>query len=140
MNNEIVSALDDAYVGILNDIAKLEWTEEEHDELEWRFKLLSELHKERMAEAKAFNDAYTQTEEIRLKEEAQANEVRMKEAQLREGKKDRFTKIVMDGCGIVIPVCVSSYWMAKGLKFEENGTFTSRALKWVSDHLRLFKK
>lgn len=64
----------------------------------------------------------------------------MKEEQMKESKKDRVIKIVLDGAAILVPVAVSSYWMAKGLKFEQNGTFTSRTGQWLSNHLRLFKK
>ncbi len=75
-------------------------------------------------------------QDIRLKKQ----EMEIKKAQLNEGKKDRIVKIVIDGASILVPVGISSYWMAKGLKFEESGTFTSRTMQWVSNHFKLFRK
>ena len=82
------------------------------------------------------DDGILQDEELKLKK----REASMKEEQMKESKKDRIIKIVLDGAAILVPVTVSSYWMAKGLKFEQNGTFTSRTGQWLSSHLRLFKK
>lgn len=106
------------------------------DEAKWQLQKLNELHKQRMSEIEAHQKTDQRNDDIRYKEK----ELAMKEAQIKDGKKDRIIKIVLDGVAILIPVTVSSYWMAKGLKFEENGTFTSRTGQWLSSHLRLFKK
>lgn len=106
------------------------------DEAKWQLQKLNELHKQRMSEMEANQKAAQRNDDLYYK----GKELAMKEAQMEDGKKDRIIKIVLDSAAILIPVTVSSFWMAKGLKFEENGTFTSRTGQWLSSHLRLFKK
>ena len=133
MNVTIVSMLDEEYERTLEAVSRAQTGDEE---AKWQLQKLSELHKQRMNEQKAADDAYQQMEELSVKKA----ELQLKEEQAKEGKKDRIIRIVMDGAAILIPVSVSSYWMAKGLKFESTGTFTSRTGQWLSNHLRLFKK
>lgn len=65
-------------------------------------------------------------------------ELEIKRAELKGAKTDRAINIGLGVFNIAVPVIGYSYWMAKGLKFEETGTFTSRTGKWIADHLRLF--
>lgn len=120
--NEISKMLDSEYERTLCEVSLAKSATEE---AKWELMKLSELHKQRMNEMKA------QTE---------MTEAELKVRQLKESKKDRIIRIVTDGAAILIPTCVSSYWMAKGLEFESKGTFTSRTHQWLSNHLRLFKK
>lgn len=106
------------------------------DEAKWQLQKLNDLHKQRMAEMEAIQKASQHDSDFYYKRK----ELQLKEAQMKDGKKDRIIKIVLDSAAILVPVTVSSFWMAKGLKFEENGTFTSRTGQWLSSHLRLFKK
>ncbi len=106
------------------------------DEAKWQLQKLNELHKQRMSEMEVHQKAAQRNDDLYYKEK----ELAMKEAQMKDGKKDRIIKVVLDSAAILVPVTVSSFWMAKGLKFEENGTFTSRTGQWLSSHLRLFKK
>lgn len=99
------------------------------EEAKWQLQKLSELHKQRMNEIQTASDYLVRTEELRMKEE-----------QLKDGKKDRIVRYVIDGAAILVPVTVSSFWMAKGLKFETTGSFTSRTGQWLSNHMRLFKR
>lgn len=126
MDTQIMTMLDKEYERTLNEVS-LATTESE--EAKWQLQKLTELHKQRMNELKASDEAYLQMEEISMKKE-----------QMKEGKKDRIIKIVLEGMAILVPVTVSSFWMAKGLKFEQSGTFTSRTGQWLSNHLRLFRK
>ena len=118
--------LDRAYADTLQAVAD---ARNGSEEAKWQLQKLSELHKQRMSVKQSEDETYARYEELRMKEE-----------QLKDGKKDRIIKIVLDGAGIIVPVAVSSYWMAKGLTFEEKGTFTSRTGQWLSSHLRLFRK
>lgn len=133
MNAIITQMLDEEYEKTLEAVSKAQTSSEE---AKWQLQKLGELHKQRMNEAKLLEDGVHQDEELALKK----REASMKEEQMKESKKDRIIKIVLDGAAILVPVTVSSYWMAKGLKFEQNGTFTSRTGQWLSSHLRLFKK
>lgn len=117
------------------------------EEAKWQLQKLTELHKQRMNEEQTDRDSYVRFEELNVKQrqidseaKAHAEELELKREQLKEGKFDRVVKVVLDGVAIVVPCAVSSYWMGKGLKFEETGSFTSRIGNWVSSHLRLFKK
>lgn len=133
MNATIAMMLDEEYEKTLEAVSQAQTGSEE---AKWQLQKLGELHKQRMNEAKLLDDGILQDEELKLKK----REALMKEEQMKESKKDRIVKIVLDGAAILVPVTVSSYWMAKGLKFEQNGTFTSRTGQWLSSHLRLFKK
>lgn len=133
MNATIAMMLDEEYEKTLEAVSQARTGSEE---AKWQLQKLCELHKQRMNEAKLLDDGVLQDEELKLKK----REASMKEEQMKESKKDRIIKIVLDGAAILVPVTVSSYWMAKGLKFEQNGTFTSRTGQWLSSHLRLFKK
>lgn len=133
MNATIAMMLDEEYEKTLEAVSQAQTGSEE---AKWQLQKLGELHKQRMNEAKLLDDGILQDEELKLKK----REALMKEEQMKESKKDRIIKIMLDGAAILVPVTVSSYWMAKGLKFEQNGTFTSRTGQWLSSHLRLFKK
>lgn len=126
MNGVTTVMLNEEYERTLTEVSKATTAS---DEAKWQLQKLSELHKQMLAEEKAAEDFAFQDREIRLKE-----------TQASEGKKDRIIKIVLEGAAILVPVTVSSYWMAKGLKFEQDGTFTSRTGQWLGNHLRLFKK
>lgn len=106
------------------------------DEAKWQLQKLNELHKQRMSEMEVHQKAAQCNDDLYYKEK----ELAMKEAQMKDCKKDRIIKVVLDSAAILVPVTVSSYWMAKGLTFEQKGTFTSRTGQWLSTHLRLFKK
>ena len=126
LDTEIGERLDREYMDTLKAIADVQAGTEE---AKWQLQKLAELHKQRMNEEQTGRENYASYEEIELKRE-----------QLKDGKFDRIVKVVVDGVAIVLPCVVSSYWMGKGLKFEETGSFTSRVGNWVSGHLRLFKK
>lgn len=124
--DEMREMLDRVYMDTLMEVTEARTGSEE---AKWQLQKLTELHNQRMSEKKFEDESNAHHEELRMKEE-----------QLKDSKKDRIIKVVLDGAGIIVPVAVSSYWMAKGLTFEEKGTFTSRTGQWLSSHLRLFKK
>ena len=68
-------------------------------------------------------------------------EIEQKEEELKEAKRGRRWRTVLDLLGIGVPVAASAYWMKRGLQFEEEGkVYTSRTGQWLSNHLRLFGK
>lgn len=123
---DIRRALDEEYSETLKVVSE---AREGDEKAKWQLQKLAELHKQRMSEEQTGEENYFRFKELELKTE-----------QLKVDKFDRVVKIVLDGVAIVVPCAVSSYWMGKGLKFEETGSFTSRVGTWVSSHLRLFKK
>lgn len=126
LNENISAMLDKEYMTTLQEIAQARTGSEE---AKWQLQKLAELHKQRMNENQEHRDDHTKFEELELKR-----------AQIREGKFDRFTKIGLEVGAILTSCVVSSYWMGKGLKFEETGSFTSRVGNWVSNNMRMFKK
>lgn len=126
LDTEIRERLDREYMDTLKAIADVQAGTEE---AKWQLQKLAELHKQRMNEEQTGRENYASYEEMELKRE-----------QLKDGKFDRIVKVVVDGVAIVLPCVVSSYWMGKGLKFEETGSFTSRVGNWISGHWRLFNK
>ncbi len=133
MDTTIRRMLDEEYRQTLEEISRIQVDSEEGS---WQLRKLEALHRQRMSEQKTADEAYLQMEELNLKK----TETALKEEQLREGKKDRIVRIVLEGASLLVPAALSSYWMMKGLTFEQNGTFTSRTQQWLSSHLRLFRK
>lgn len=131
--NDIQTMLDEEYERTLQTVSEMRTGSEE---AKWALQKLSELHKQRIAERKASDESYLQVEELTLKQA----DVTLKKEQLAEGRKDRWFRVVLDGAAMLIPTAASCYWMAKGLRFEETGAFTSKTGQWLSSHLRLFRK
>ena len=110
-------------------------------ELDLREKELEQKMAQFMAEADLRKRELDQKEsqfaaEKKLREE----ELEQKMAEIKGSKADRWINILLTVFSVGVPLGVSSYWMAKGMKFEETGTYTSRTGQWLSQHLRLFKK
>ena len=124
--DKIVEMLDREYESNLQAVSQATTGSEE---AKWQLQKLSELYKQRLGAEQAGSELDLRTQELELKR-----------TQVEEGKKDRIVKIVLEGIAVLIPASVSCFWMAKGLKFEETGTFTSRTGQWLGNHLRLFKK
>ena len=124
--DKIVEMLDREYESTLQAVSQ-ETTGSE--EAKWQLQKLSELYKQRFG-----------AKEARTELGLRAMELELKQTQIEEGKKDRIVKIVLEGIAVLIPAGISCFWMSKGLKFEETGTYTSRTGQWLGNHLRLFKK
>lgn len=126
LNTEIRELLDKEYTETLKAVSK---AAKGTEEAKWELQKLTELHKQRMNEEQTDREFEIKNQEIEIKNR-----------QIKEGKADRIIKVIVDGMAIAVPCVASSYWMAKGLKFEETGSFTSRVGNWVSSHFRMFKK
>lgn len=144
LDETIRKMLDDEYTDTLRAVSQ---AQAGSDDAKWQLQKLTELHKQRMNEEQTERDNYVRFEELNVKQrqidsdaKARKEELELKKEQLKDGKFDRIAKAALDGAAIVVPCVVSSYWMGKGLRFEETGSFTSRVGNWVSGHLRLFKK
>lgn len=124
--DKIVEMLDREYESTLQAVSLATTGSEE---AKWQLQKLSELYKQRLGAEQAGTELDLRIQELELKR-----------TQVEEGKKDRIVKIVLEGITVLIPAGVSCFWMAKGLKFEETGAFTSRTCQWIGNHLRLFKK
>ena len=76
-------------------------------------------------------------DEQRTKEQ----EMEIRQEELKEAVKNRRWRTALEILGITVPAGLSCYWMWKGMQFEEEGKiFTSKTGRWLSEHLRLFRK
>ena len=62
-------------------------------------------------------------------EAIRSQEMKLKNDQLDEQKKDRYFRVGLEVAGIVLPLIFYGAWMKKGFKFEETGTFTSTTFR-----------
>lgn len=53
----------------------------------------------------------------------------LEQRQLEERVKDRYFRFGAEVAGIVLPLAFYAFWMNRGFKFEETGTFTSKTFK-----------
>ena len=88
-----------------------------------------------MKQSAQLDDNYNRNRELTLREADQE----LKNLQNQDSKTDRMIGHVLTGAGILIPFVGSWIWMGRSMKFEETGSFTSRAGQWISNHMRLFK-
>ncbi len=56
----------------------------------------------------------------------------------RNKKIDNLLKFLTNIAAIGIPTAASCFWMRKGMKFEETGSYTGHTPQWVSSFFRLF--
>lgn len=70
-------------------------------------------------------------EERKLNNELESNarEERDKLVENAARAKDRYIRLGLDVAGLILPLAFYGIWMAKGLKFEETGTFTSTTFR-----------
>jgi len=127
--DEIKTMLEEEYKATLQAVKE---SKVGSDEAKWQLEKLDALHKHLMTEQQSKSES-----------DAKERELRIKEQQLKDAKKDRFIKIGGDVFALaVIPfseLALRNYWMGKSLKFEETGTFTDRSGQWISGFMRLFK-
>lgn len=76
-------------------------------------------------------------EDVRLKEA----ELAAKDAELKEAKKGRIWRTVLDILGITVPTATTAWWLYNGMKFEEEGKiYSSRTAQWIGNLGRLFRR
>ena len=63
-----------------------------------------------------------------------------KVAQIEENVKDRYVKIGIAAAELVLPLMFYAFWMRKGFKFEEKGTYTSTTFRGLFSRFKPTKK
>lgn len=117
-NKNIRKMLDDEYAATLQAVSDAQAGTEE---AKWQLQKLESLHKQRVNE----DSAVTETEKVK------------------ESKKDRIAKYVINGAGVLVSVVelvATCIWLRKGMQFEETGTYTSKTRTWISSNFKLFKR
>lgn len=160
MENRIKELLDAEIENTLSTIVHT--TDVESDAYRNAVSRLKILHEERIRELEAelkekqrTDSDFAKSKEIEIRnaelefkaQQAEAElvlrraELDQKDAELKEAKKARRVKTVLEILGLAVPLGVSSFWMMEGMKFEEEGKiFSGRTGRWISEHLRLFGK
>lgn len=98
---------------------------------------LAKLRENKLHEAELELKVKQVSDELELRKQ----ELLKKDDELTEARKTRRWHTFLEFLGITAPLAVSGIWMAKSLKFEEEGKiFSSRASQWVGNFTRLFKR
>lgn len=93
---------------------------------------LNKLYKLKLEEIKLEN-------EQKLAEDRLDSEIISATSNLSEQKKSNRVHWVLDAAGIVLPLAFSCVWMAKGFKFETEGTYTSQTFRSLWNRFKPFK-
>ena len=67
-------------------------------------------------------------------------ECKLKEDQKSEQIKDRYFRLGIAAAELVLPLVFYSFWMRRGFKFEETGTYTSTTFRGLFNRFRPTKK
>lgn len=112
-----------------NSVYRIRELDPGSDEANWQLKKLGELHKMKIEEEKMADGRVSEFEETALKKK-----------QAKWDKIGTIIKYSLEGIGTVGTLVGTSYWLAKGFKFEETGCYSARTPQWVSGIERMFKK
>lgn len=92
------------------------------------------------AKAKAEAELKYKIRQLALAEAQRFDENFVKREQLREGRKDRIFKVLIDVAGIVIPVVVAVWGTKASFRFEQEGTVTTiMGRGWINKLMPKFK-
>ncbi|MFR5683310.1 MAG: hypothetical protein ACLUD1_04475 [Clostridia bacterium] len=67
-------------------------------------------------------------------------ECKLKEDQKSEQIKDRYFRLGIAAAELVLPLVFYAFWMRRGFKFEETGTYTSTTFRGLFNRFRPTKK
>lgn len=67
-------------------------------------------------------------------------ECKLKEDQKSEQIKDRYFRLGISAAELILPLIFYAFWMRRGFKFEETGTYTSTTFKGLFNRFRPTKK
>lgn len=155
MENEIKEMLGEEIKTEIENLGSLEPGSKEHSEAveslvklyklkieETKNELDSEDKKERRRMDKEQHDEDCIYKEKQLTEDilVHKHEEKFREVQLSEQVKDRYIRIGLTILELAVPLMFYASWVNKGLKFEEEGTFTSTTFRGVLQKLKPTKK
>ncbi len=97
---------------------------------------LAKLYRLKIEETKNEMD-FEEKREKRAVDIAQADgDITLRQDQLNEDVKNRYFRIGIEAAGVVLPLVFYAFWMRKGFKFEESGTFTSTTFRGLFNRFR----
>lgn len=137
MDEGIRKALTDE---ILNEFEDLKNLEAGSKEQQMVIENVAKLYRLGLEEMKADTD----WEEICNRKEAddkrEENEEQFRKDQLAEQTKDRYLRLGVETAGIVLPLIFYAFWMKRGFRFEETGTYTSTTFRGLFNRFKPTKK
>ena len=126
MENETILALKKEYGKTL---AELSDPDIKQEDAEKKMKRLNALGEQYQLMVRTESESAARKEDVELKRE-----------QTNDGKVEGWSNIGISVVALIGQLALSSYWMGKGLKFEETGAFTSKTTNWISGITKMFKK
>lgn len=120
--NEIQNLLDEEIVRRLKGLTSMESGSKE---IGVAIEDVEHLFKMRVEERKLNNEL-----------ESNAREERDKLVENASRAKDCYIRLGLDVAGLILPLMFYGIWMAKGLKFEETGTFTSTTFRTLFNRFK----
>lgn len=130
MGKEIKKMLDEEIKSEIDDISSLEVGTEKHSSA---VDSLVKLYKLKIEEEKT-------TVEHLENEQNREHDKTIKDAELKESKKDRYVKLGIAAAELILPLIFYGMWMNKGFEFEKEGTYTSKTFTGLINRFRPTKK
>lgn len=130
MGEENRSLLEEEIKAEIKHLGSLESGSQEHTTA---VDSLTKLYKLKLEEDK---NTYERLDKIENREIDQES----KTAQMAESVKDRYFRFGMAAAELVLPLMFYGVWMRRGLKFEQDGTFTSQTFRGLFSRFRPTKK
>jgi hypothetical protein len=117
---------------IVTEIEKISSMEPGSDQHEKAVKSLTELYWLNMQETEN-ERAFRETCERDVKDE---RDMQLRVEELKEKKLERYFRYGAEAAGLILPLVFYAFWMRKGFKFEETGTFTSTTFRGLFSKFR----
>lgn len=126
MDEEIRNLLEEEIKAEICDLSTLEPGSKEKSTA---IEDLAKLYKLKIDETKNemdFNEKYN----------AREREEQLKKEHLAEQVKDRYFRLGVEAAGIILPLIFYAFWMKRGFKFEETGTYTSTTFRGLFNRFK----
>lgn len=101
----------------------------------------------RTLEAVSMAEAGSEQAKAELNKLVELQKLKINESKVRDetkGKKIdvalKIAELSISIIGIVVPIGVSCFWMARGLEFETKGSYSSKTMGWIRNNIGLFRK
>lgn len=130
MGEEIKNLLEEEIKNEIENLASLEPGSEQHSTA---VESLAKLYKVKLDEDKTSMEYLDKTQNRESDED-------FKVAQIEENVKDRYVRIGIAAAELVLPLMFYAFWMRKGFKFEEKGTYTSTTFRGLFSRFKPTKK
>lgn len=126
MENETILALKKEYDKTLAELSDPDIKQEDSEK--------------KMKRLNALGEQYQLMVRMESESAARKEDMELKRKQTNDGKFEKWANIGISVVALIGQLALSSYWMGKGLKFEETGAFTSKTTNWISGITKMFKK